>query len=131
MSGLPISKVCPQCGSKEHTSRKPEAFVAFANDRVCKVCLTRYSPPTPVWGGILFLLSGLALPILGLVLIALLFNPFSILGLACEGGFCIFALVVFIGGIRLLVTSSNVGGAESVRSSSRTDLEGRDKGNRG
>src|SRR6516165_1148265 len=31
---LPISKVCPECGSKEYTSRKPETFVAFASDRV-------------------------------------------------------------------------------------------------
>jgi hypothetical protein len=107
MTMYPISRVCPQCGGKEYTSRKPEAFVAFASDRVCKVCRTRYSPPTPVWGGILILLLGLALPILGFVLVALLFHPFSILGLACEGTFCVFALVVFIGGIRLLVTRTN------------------------
>jgi len=52
------------------------------------------------------MLSGLALPILGFVLIGLLFNPFSILGLACEGAVCILALVVFIGGIRLLTNST-------------------------
>jgi hypothetical protein len=111
MSEFPISKVCPRCGSKEYTSRKPKEFVAFANDRVCKVCLTRYSPPPPVWGGIVFVLCGLALPILGCVLIYLLFgvptndNPFNILGLVCGGAFCIFALVVFGGGIRLLESS--------------------------
>jgi hypothetical protein len=111
MSEFPISKVCPQCGSKEYTSRRPETFVAFASDRVCKVCLTRYSPPPPVWGGILFLLSGLALPFLGFVLISILFdlvgkNDLSnILGVAGGGACCIFALVVFFGGIRLFVTS--------------------------
>ena len=105
MSEFPISKVCPQCGSKEYTSRRPETFVAFASDRVCKVCLTRYSPPTPTWAAILFLLSGLALPILGFVLIGLLFNPFSILGLACEGVFCILAMVC-IGGARPLLNST-------------------------
>jgi hypothetical protein len=54
----------------------------------------------------MFMLSGLALPILGFVFIGLLFNPFSILGLACEGAFCILALAVFIGGVRLLTNST-------------------------
>ncbi len=121
MTNFPVSRVCPQCGSKEHTLRKPQSFVAFADDRVCKVCHRRYSPPTPVWGGILFVLSGLALPILGFVLIALLINPFSIAGLACQGAMCIFALRVFIGGIRLLVSSTNVGGTERVRDSSSNE----------
>ena len=106
MTDFPIRRVCPQCGSKEYTVRRPKEFVAFADDRVCKGCLTRYSPPTPTWAASLFLLSGLALPILGFVLIGLLFNPFSILGLACEGAVCILALVVFIGGIRLLTNST-------------------------
>ena len=114
MREFPISKVCPQCGSKEYTSRKPKTFVAFVNDRVCKVCLTRYSPPPPVWGGIMFLLSGLALPILGWGLMSMLNlmfgvptddNPFGYLGLACGGAICILAPVVFSGGIRLLQRS--------------------------
>lgn len=130
MGKFPISKVCPQCRSNEYTARKPKEFIAFANDRVCKVCLTRYSPPIPVWGAMIFLLSALALPILGFFLIALLFNPFSLLGLACEGAFCIIALVVFIGLIRQLATSSNVGGAEIVGNSCPADLEGSDKDSR-
>ena len=124
MSRLPISMMCPKCESKEYTSRKPEALVAFARDRVCKVCQVRYSPPPPVWGGIVFLISGLALPVLGLVLTALLVHPFSIPGLACEGAFCLFAVVVFIGGIRALIDSRCVG-AVSVGDSSRTDHKGR------
>jgi hypothetical protein len=72
----------------------------------------------------------LALPILGFVLISLLLPLGSFYGLACEGAFCIFALVVFFGGIRLLVTSTNVGWAESVRNSSRAALEARQKDNR-
>jgi hypothetical protein len=106
MTDVPISKVCPQCGRNEYTARKSDAFVAFTDDRVCKDCRTRYSPPTPIWACILFMLSGLALPVLGFVFIGLLFNPFSILGLACEGGFCIVALVVFVSGISMLI---NVG----------------------
>src|SRR5262249_25416578 len=102
MSRFPISRGCPSCGSKEYASRKPESFVAFAPDRTCKVCQVRYSPPTPTWGGVLFLVCGLALPVLGFVLTALLVHPLSILGLAFEGAICLFALVVFVGGIRLL-----------------------------
>jgi hypothetical protein len=50
MSKFPISSVCPQCGSKACTSRKPKELVVFAEDRVCKVCLTKYSLPIPAWG---------------------------------------------------------------------------------
>lgn len=96
MSTFPISSVCPQCGSKEHSLRKPKHLVSFAADRVCKECLTRYSPPTLIWGGVMFLLSTVVFGLLGFFLIALLFNPFSLLGFACESTFCIFAFVVFI-----------------------------------
>lgn len=106
MADIPVSRTCPACGGQEYTLRKPKAFVAFADDRECKACSTRYSPPTPLWAGIVFLLCGLALPFLGFVLIALLFNPFSVLGLVCEGAFCVFAVAVFIGGIRQISNSA-------------------------
>jgi hypothetical protein len=106
MSKFPISRVCPHCGGKEYTLRKPKEFVSFTADRVCKGCRTRYSPPTPIWGAVMFLLSTLVFGLLGFFLIGLLFNPFSILGLACESIFCFFALVVFIGGIRILISSA-------------------------
>jgi hypothetical protein len=105
MGNVPISKVCPQCGSKEYTSRKAQALVAFADDRVCMVCHTRYSPTTPAWAAVVFLLCALALPILGFILIGLLFDPFSCLGLVCEGAFCLVALVVFISGVRMLIST--------------------------
>jgi hypothetical protein len=108
MSKSPVSRICPQCGGKEYTLRKPKHLVAFTADRVCKACLTRYSPPTPPWGGVLFLLAAPVLGLLGLVLIALLFGPFSILGLACEGVLGFFVPVVFIGGIRILIESAKV-----------------------
>ena len=85
--------------------RKPKHLVAFAADRVCKGCLTRYSPPTPLWGGVVFLISTGIFGLLGFFLIGLLFGP-SLLGLACEGVFCVFALVVFIRGIRLLIDAA-------------------------
>jgi hypothetical protein len=106
MSTFPTSRICPQCGGKEYTLRKPKKLAAFAADRVCKGCLTRYSPPTPLWGGIVFLMSTVAFGLFGFVFIAFLLNPFSLLGLVCEGAFCIFAFVVFIHGIRILSESA-------------------------
>jgi hypothetical protein len=55
----PVSQVCPQCGSAEYTTVKPQAMIAFASDRVCRSCSTRYTPPTPIWARILFGLIGL------------------------------------------------------------------------
>jgi hypothetical protein len=109
MSQFPVGKVCPRCGSPEHTLRKPKKFVAFAADRVCKSCQTRYSPPTPPWGGAMILLASLVFGLLGFVLIAVLFGPFSLLGLACNAALGVFVLVVFIGGIRVLIESSTPG----------------------
>lgn len=40
---------------------EPENYVAFASDRICKKCGTRYTPPTPRWAGVLFLICGLFL----------------------------------------------------------------------
>jgi hypothetical protein len=105
MTEYPISATCPQCGGTEYTRRKPKRLVAFVSDRVCRACNTRYTPPTPVWAGILFLLAGLTLPFLGLVLTSLLVNPFSIAGLICEGVIAALGVAVFVGGIRELVNS--------------------------
>ena len=105
MTEYPISATCPQCGGTEYTRRKPKRLVAFVSDRVCRACNTRYTPPTPVWAGILFLLAGLTLPFLGLVLTSLLVHPFSIAGLVCEGAIAALGVAAFVGGIRELVNS--------------------------
>ena len=105
MTEYPISATCPQCGGTEYTCRKPERLVAFVSDRVCRACNTRYTPPTPVWAGVLFLLAGLTLPFLGLVLTSLLVHPFSIAGLVCEGVIAALGVAAFVGGIRELVNS--------------------------
>jgi hypothetical protein len=105
MNGYPISTTCPQCGGTEYARRKPERVVAFVSDRICRACKTRYTPPTPVWAGVLFLLAGLTLPFLGLVLTSLLVNPFSIVGLICEGAIAALGVAAFVGGIRELINS--------------------------
>ena len=58
MTEYPISATCPQCGGTEYTCRKPERLVAFVSDRVCRACNTRYTPPTPVWAAVLFIVIG-------------------------------------------------------------------------
>jgi hypothetical protein len=110
MTEYPISATCPQCGGTEYTRRKPRRLVAFVSDRVCRACNTRYTPPTPVWAGIVFLLAGLTLPFLGFVLTGLLVHPFSLAGLVCEGVFAALGVATFVGGIRELVNS---GGART------------------
>jgi hypothetical protein len=106
MTEYPITATCPQCGGTEYTCRKPKRLVAFASDRVCRACNTRYTPPTPVWGAVLFLLAGLSLPFLGLVLTSLLVHPFSIVGLVFEGLIAALGVAAFVGGIRELMNSA-------------------------
>jgi hypothetical protein len=60
-----VSKVCPRCGSNDYKRRRPKTFMAFAFDRICNSCGTRYAPPTPLWGAVLFILTGVV--VLGVV----------------------------------------------------------------
>ena len=48
----------PSCGGAAFRRVKPRALIAFASDRVCKACGTRYTPPTPLWAALLFILTG-------------------------------------------------------------------------
>ena len=57
-SPYPISKVCPECGSKRFRTAIPH-HMALDSDRVCKECGTRYTAPLPVWGPYVMLLSGI------------------------------------------------------------------------
>jgi hypothetical protein len=105
MNEYPISATCPQCGGNEYARRKPERLVAFVSDRVCRACNTRYTPPTPAWAVVVFLLAGLAIPFLGLIVTSLLVGVFSLAGLICEGLFVALGVVAFVGGIRELLNS--------------------------
>jgi hypothetical protein len=57
----PISSNCPLCGSTSCRQVKAETVMAFANDRVCRDCARRYTPPTPAWARVLFLVVGLGI----------------------------------------------------------------------
>src|SRR5437773_9338188 len=41
-----VSQACPACGSIEYKAVKADAMIAFASDRMCRMCSTRYTPPT-------------------------------------------------------------------------------------
>lgn len=109
--GVPIAKECPRCGSRCYRKVRPSRTVAFAKDRVCSDCQTRYSPPTPVWGAVVFLLAGLVLA--GVGGIGILFrvasgNPMMLPGLLCEGLIAAAGVLALIHGIRSLVRPGEV-----------------------
>jgi hypothetical protein len=54
-----VSHGCPRCGSVEHKKVKPATMVAFAQDRICLACGSRYTPPTPTWARGAFALIGI------------------------------------------------------------------------
>lgn len=109
---IPVSKVCPSCGGTRYTTRRPKATVAFISDRVCIDCNTRYSPPTPTWAGIVFLLAGLLLIILGfgailldVIVIIMRRNHASALSMFFNGALGVMGLLAFIFGVKSLSNS--------------------------
>ncbi len=103
---FPVSAVCPQCGNKEYRRQRPQGWVAFAWDRVCIECGTIYSPPTPLWAAIVFLLAGVLLTGfggLGVLFAILSQNPVASLpGLICQGIFAVVGILALVHGIRSL-----------------------------
>src|SRR5262245_21645232 len=86
-SGLPVSEACPACGGTQYRRVRPTTWVAFASDRVCSACNTRYTPPTPVWAGVLFIVAGLLLAGFGAFSIIIRLasgNPLELPAMACE-----------------------------------------------
>lgn len=63
----PIAYDCPYCRNNEYTKIKPNKTIYWAKDRVCTLCQTRYTPPTPIWGSMLFLILGAILAIASVV----------------------------------------------------------------
>ena len=67
MSRYPVASHCPDCGSKDFKRVKPEGRVAFTDDRKCTACGTRYTPPTPAWAAVVFILLGILITAVGIV----------------------------------------------------------------
>jgi hypothetical protein len=102
----PVSAVCPKCGSSEYGKRRSEKWIAFTSDRVCKACSTRYTPPTPVWAAVVFILAGLLLGGFGAINIFFHFmatNPLGIPAMGCEGFLGFVGVLAIIHGIRSLL----------------------------
>jgi uncharacterized protein (DUF983 family) len=61
MVNHPKSRTCPKCNGTEYRRVKPEKRIAFADDRMCKSCGTRYTPPTPLWAAVVFIVVGIGI----------------------------------------------------------------------
>jgi hypothetical protein len=101
----PAKKGCPNCGATAHRKEKPQSFVAFKYDRLCKQCGTRYTPPTPIWARILFGIVGIPCIIMACVLLyAMLAEPqkfaplvlwIGVMALCCSVGFACLSQAFF------------------------------------
>jgi hypothetical protein len=70
-----------------------------------------YTPPTPVWAGVVFILAGLPLMIVGFgaVILGLASgNVLRVPGMACEGFLGFLGLLAIIQGIRTLARPGKV-----------------------
>lgn len=107
----PVSRVCPQCGCAEFKKRRPEKLVAFTWDRVCKACDTHYTPPTPVWASIVFIVIGLLLAgLFGIGMIANLArgNVLGLPALVLDGLLAVVGVFAMIHGVRSLIGQRSV-----------------------
>lgn len=107
----PVSKLCPKCGNAEFKKRRPEKWIAFSWDRVCKACGTRYTPPTPVWAGVVFILAGLPLAGFGGLSVVARFisgAPVGLPAMACEGFLGFLGVLAIVQGIRALARPGRV-----------------------
>ncbi len=81
-------------------------MVAFVNDRICKVCKTRYAPPTPRWAGTIFVLIGYSMVAGGII--DLLFrvvaeSPFVFLVMPIDAGSLVLGVIILRHGMRSLI----------------------------
>jgi hypothetical protein len=69
MSKYPTASHCPDCGSTDFKRVKPEGRIAFTDDRKCTACGTRYTPPTPAWAAVVFILLGVLITAVGILFV--------------------------------------------------------------
>ena len=102
-----VAAVCPKCGDTKYRTRRPNRWIAFVQDRICKSCKTQYAPPTPLWAGIVFILVGLLLGgvfgVSGALRILPSANPIGLPGLIFDGALALLGLLAILHGIRRLV----------------------------
>ena len=93
---IPLARQCPKCAGKKYRKVRPQARVTFVNDRVCLECDTRYSPPTPPWAAVVFVVAGALLAgvgILDLVLLAGNRNVCSVPSMIVDGLLAVIGLL--------------------------------------
>ena len=106
----PVARRCPGCGSDRYRKVKPRTTVAFAKNRVCLDCQTRYTPPTPIWGAVVFLgAGGLLAGAMGLAILVRLSrpNPCGIPAMIIEGLIGLMGVYAFVHGVRILFFGQN------------------------
>ena len=110
----PSSTRAPGAASPRRAGGPPTSTVAFAKDRVCKDCGTRYSPPTPLWASLVLVVLGGAMTVFfGIVCVPVgiaLFQShdrtrpeMSPMALVCPGTLFLFGVISLVHGIRTLV----------------------------
>ncbi len=108
---FPVSQVCPACGHTEYRQTRPQRLIAFSWDRICSACQTRYTPPTPIWAAILFILVGLPMVGVGttsVILRVLNGNLAGTSAMACEGFGAVLGVLAIIQGVRALLYPGKV-----------------------
>ena len=101
-----VGHVCPTCQSSEYKPVRPDRWIAFTWDRVCRSCGTRYAPPTPTWAAVVFLVIGFLLAglgFLGLIIRLLSGNVLAIPAMACEGFLAFLGILAIVQGLRALI----------------------------
>jgi hypothetical protein len=108
LSKYPVARLCPGCQSAAYKRVRPDRWIAFAWDRVCKSCGVRYTPPTPLWAGAVFIASGLPLVAFGVFGIVTGLAAGNPLPLACEGVLGLLGAAAIVHGIRSLLHRGRV-----------------------
>jgi hypothetical protein len=106
-----VAATCPSCGGTSYRRIRPNRFIAFTHDRICKDCKTRYVPPTPVWAAFVFILAGLPLAgIFGWFALARMVegNPAGLPAMAVEGLLALLGLLAIGQGLRALLNPGKV-----------------------
>jgi hypothetical protein len=99
---LRVAKNCPDCGSKEYKKVRPKRWIAFTQDRLCMGCGFRYTPPTPRWAAVVFIIAGLLLAAFGLIGVLAGLARGNPVPLACEGLLGVIGVLAIIHGVRCL-----------------------------
>lgn len=108
LSKYPVRRVCPACQNPEYKSVRPDRWITFTWDRVCKSCGTRYTPPTPQWAAMVFIIAGLPLVAFGLFGVAVGLSRGNPIPIACEGVLALLGVLAIIHGLRSLVFQGRV-----------------------